>query len=133
MKPCLSTLLGAVFLASGISAQAEKVAFIKVTGTNSPRDGGASNIPGDLSAGERLPLETEQSRRLSEPLAGSINALLKDDGVRRCSLSASAPIHKQLLAALSPKARARISKLLASNLAKTDPGELPGHFERVVS
>lgn len=98
-----------------------------------PRGSGAGNIPGDLSAGERLPLETEQSRRLIELLAGRINALLEDDEVGSCSLAASAPIHKQLLDALSPKARAKISQVLASNLAKTDPGELPGHFERAAS
>jgi hypothetical protein len=98
-----------------------------------PRGSGAANIPGDLSAGERLPLETEQSRRLIELLAGRINALLEDDGVSRCSLAASAPIHKQLLEALNPKARAKISQVLASNLAKTAPGELSGHFDRAAS
>jgi Protein required for attachment to host cells len=95
-----------------------------------PRGSGAANIAGDLSAGERLPLETEQSRRLIELLAARINKLLEDDGVSDCSLAASAPIHKQLLEALSPKARGKISQLLASNLAKTEPSELPGHFAR---
>ena len=98
-----------------------------------PRGSGAGHIPGDLSAGERLNLEAEQSRRLIELLAARINALLEDDDVTRCSLAASAPMHKQLLDALSPKARGKVSQLLASNLAKTEPGELPVHFARAAS
>jgi hypothetical protein len=82
MKPYLSALLAALLFSSALSAQAEKVALIKVS---------------------------------------------------HCSLAASAPIHKQLLEALSPKARGKISRLLAYHLAKTDPGELPGHFEKAVS
>ncbi len=95
-----------------------------------PRGSGAANIAGDLSAGERLPIETEQSRRLIELLGGRINTLLEDDGVGHCSLAASAPIHKQLIEALSPKARGKIGQVLASNLAKTDASELPGYFAR---
>ena len=98
-----------------------------------PRGNGASNVAGDLSAGERLPLAAEQDRRLIELLAGRINTLLEDGGVRRCSLAASAPIHKQLLEALSPKARSKVSQVLASNLVKKDPRELPGHFERAAA
>ncbi len=41
-----------------------------------------------------------------------------------------APIHKQVLDALAPAARAKLSKVIASNLAKIDPGKLHGHFER---
>lgn len=95
-----------------------------------PRGGGAANIPGDLSAGERLPLEAEQNRRLIELLAGRINALLADDGVMDCWLAASAPIHKQLLDALNPKEREKISQVLPSNLAGNDPQELLGHFAK---
>lgn len=98
-----------------------------------PRGSGAGSIPGDMSAGERLHLEAELDRRLIETLAGKINALLEDDEVSRCSLAASAPIYKQLLEALSPKARSKVHQFLASDLAKTDPAELPGHFERAAS
>lgn len=98
-----------------------------------PRGSGAANIAGDLSAGERLPLEAEQSRRLIGLLAARINALLEDDSVSHCSLAASAPIHNQLIEALNPITRAKISQLLASNLAKTHPSELPGHFKRATS
>lgn len=95
-----------------------------------PRGGGAANISGDLSAGESLNSETEQSRRLIGQLAGRINALLADDDVGACSLATSAAIHKQLLDALTPEVRAKIIQVLPSNLTKTDPLALAGHFSR---
>ena len=45
----------------------------------------------------------------------------------------SAPIHKQLLDALDPSAGRKIGQVLASNLARTDPQELPGHFAKAAS
>jgi hypothetical protein len=98
-----------------------------------PRGGGAANISGDLSAGESLHSEAEQSRRLIRQLAGRINALLADDDVTTCALAASAPIHNQLLESLDPKARAKVSQVLAANLVKTDPSELLGHFEKAAA
>lgn len=95
-----------------------------------PRGGGVDGVSGDLSAGEKLHLETELERRLLETLAKTINSLLADENVGRCSLAASIPIHKQLLDALDPKARAKITQVLSSNLSKTNPSELPRHFER---
>jgi len=98
-----------------------------------PRGGGAAGIPGDLSAGEQLHQETEQNQRLIKRLAVKINALLADDSVTDCGLAVSAPIHKQLLDALEPKARDKIRQVLASNLAKTNPNELLGHFEKATT
>lgn len=98
-----------------------------------PKGAGTGDVPGDLSAGERLNLETEQSRRLISQLAGRINALLADDAVTQCALAASAPVHKQLLAALNPGARRKLSQVLASNLARTDPQELPAHFAKAAA
>jgi hypothetical protein len=95
-----------------------------------PRGGGTTSVPGDLSVGERLNLETEQARRLIVLLAERINALVTGEAVSTCSLAVSGPIHKQLLEALSAEARAKISRVLASNLSKTDPSELPEHFAR---
>lgn len=95
-----------------------------------PRGSGASGIPGDLSSGEQLHQEAEQNHRLILHLAEKINALLADGEVTDCALSASAPIHKQLLDALEPKARNKIHQLLAANLAKTAPNKLLGHFEK---
>jgi len=95
-----------------------------------PRGGGPGNIAGDLSAGESLNLETEQSRRLLARLAGRINHLLGESAVTDCYLAASAPIHKQLLEALDPNAREKVRQVLASNLARTDPQELTGHFAK---
>ena len=63
-------------------------------------------------------------------LANRINAQLVDEKVDRCAFAASAPIHKQLLEALDPEARAKIGQVLASNLTKTDPNELLGHFQK---
>jgi hypothetical protein len=98
-----------------------------------PRGGGSVNSSGDLSAGESLNAEAEQDRRLISQLAGRINALLADDAVTRCSIAVSGAIHNQLLEALAPKARAKIGQVLASNLARTDPKELLGHFARAAS
>jgi len=95
-----------------------------------PRGGGAANISGDLSAGESLNSEAEQSRRLISQLAGRINTRLAKNEVPRCSLAVSGAIHKQLLEALDPKARAKIVHCLASNLTKTDPQALAEHFAR---
>jgi hypothetical protein len=98
-----------------------------------PTGGGTAIIGGDLSAGERLSLENEQARRLINQLAEKINALLANESVASCSLAASAPIHKQLLGALAPRGRAKIRQVLASNLSKTDPSELLGHFTKASS
>src|SRR5258705_6552637 len=67
-----------------------------------PKGGGATIVAGELSAGERLGLETEQDRRLIGQLAEKINTLLENEAVTSCSLAASAPIHKQLLDAIAP-------------------------------
>lgn len=94
-----------------------------------PQGGGAANISGNLSAGENLNSEAEQERRHISQLAGRINALLADGDVTRCSIAISAANHKQVLNAIEPKARAKIGKVLASNLTKTEPTELLAHFE----
>ncbi|MDP3244986.1 MAG: host attachment protein, partial [bacterium] len=65
-----------------------------------PRGGGAANISGNLSAGESLNSEAEQTRRLISQLAGRINALLGDNEVTRCSIAISGAIHNQLLEAI---------------------------------
>lgn len=95
-----------------------------------PRGGGSSNVPGDLSAGENLHAEAEQERQLIGQLAGRINALLADKAVTYCSIAISGAIHNQLLEAIDPKARAKIGKVLASNLAKIHPSELRSHFAK---
>ncbi len=91
---------------------------------------GSGSTPGDLSAGEQLQQAAEQDHRLIQQLAEKIDALVADGEVKDCLLAASAPIHKQLFDALEPKTRDKIRQVLASNLAKTDPTELLGHFEK---
>jgi len=91
---------------------------------------GAGAISGDLSAGEALNKGAEKDHRLIQQVAEKIDALLADDAVTDCRLAVSAPIHKQLCDALAPKTREKISQVLASNLAKTDPTELLGHFAK---
>lgn len=98
-----------------------------------PRGSGSGNIAGDLSAGERLPLAAEKNRRLISQLAGRINALLTDPAVTRCSLAASGAIHNQLVAAIDPQVRDKISQVLAANLTKTDPQALAGHFAKAAA
>lgn len=95
-----------------------------------PRGGGAAHTPGDLSAGENLHAEAEEERHLIGKLAARINTLLADKTVKRCSIAISGAIHLQVLEALDPKARAKIGKVLASNLAKTPPRELQAHFAK---
>lgn len=95
-----------------------------------PRGSGGANISGDLSAGESLNAEAEHNRQLISQLAGRINALLADNAVTSCSIAISGAIHNQLLEAIDPKARAKIGQVLASNLAKTNPSELPAHFAK---
>ncbi len=95
-----------------------------------PRGGGSANTSGNLSAGENLNAEAEQDRQLISELAERINALLTDDTVTSCSIAISGAIHKQLLEAIAPEARAKIGKVLSSNLAKTPPGELLAHFAK---
>jgi hypothetical protein len=94
-----------------------------------PRGAGDRNISGDLSAGERHDLETEQERRLLQQMAGRINRLLGDDSVTACSLAVSEPIHKQLLNALDGAARTKIEKVIPANLVKVEPAELRAHFQ----
>jgi len=95
-----------------------------------PRGGGAGGASGDLSAGESLQQEGEQEHRLIQRLAETIDALLADDEVTGCLLAVSAPIHQQLFDVLKPNTRDKIRQVLASNLAKADPTELLGHFEK---
>ncbi|HQZ29746.1 MAG: host attachment protein [Verrucomicrobiales bacterium] len=95
-----------------------------------PKGGGSASIPGNLAAGENLNAEGEQERQLIKEMAGRIDALLIDKAVTRCSIALSGAIHNQVLEAIAPEARAKIGEVLASNLAKTPPSELPSHFQR---
>lgn len=95
-----------------------------------PRGGGAAHAGGDLSAGENLHAKAEEERNLISNLAERINAILADNTVIRCSIAISRAIHHQLLDSIDPKARAKIGKVLASNLAKTPPSELQAHFAK---
>lgn len=92
------------------------------------RGGGDRAVPGDLSSGERLDLETEQDRRLIARMAGRIDELLADDSVDRCYLAAGAPVHKQLLDQLNPKSREKIDRVVTANLTKADPADLLARF-----
>lgn len=96
-----------------------------------PRGGGVNHIAGDLSVGERHNLELEQTRRLIRLLAGKINSILEDDTVEGCWLSASAPIHLQLLDELNAIARSKVREALALDLTKDHPTNLIKKFRRV--
>jgi Protein required for attachment to host cells len=98
-----------------------------------PKGNGASIVAGDLSAGERLNLESEQERRLIRLLSDKINTLLADRAVTSCFLAAEAPIHKQLLDALSPQSRSKIRQVLASDLSKLEGKELLRHFAKATA
>ena len=98
-----------------------------------PRGSGADMTAGDLSSGERLSLDAEETRRLIKRLAETIDTLLADDATRICWLAASAPIHKQLLEALNPVSRTKISRMLPSNIAHADPQDLLEYFSKAAS
>jgi hypothetical protein len=95
-----------------------------------PRGDGANHVPGSLSAGERHDLREEQQRRIIGRLTERINALLADDDVAMCSLAASAPIHRVLLKGVHESVRPKITQILASDLAKTEPKQLLRHFQQ---
>lgn len=95
-----------------------------------PKGGGSGNVTGDLSAGERHNLELEQKRRLIKLLAERINALLAEETVTGCFMAASAPIHTELLGALTATVRAKIEKIVPFDLTKAEPRELLERFQR---
>ena len=96
-----------------------------------PRHG--FGISASDSANARRNRDAEQQRRLIKRLAETVNELLVDESVDECRLAISAPIHRQLLDALDHRAREKVTQVLASDLAGTNPQSLKVHFEEASS
>jgi hypothetical protein len=79
--------------------------------------------------GERHNIELERKRRLVKQLANALTALLRRDSADGCYLAASKEISHQILAELPREARARIEKIVASDLTKAEKVDLLRHFE----
>ncbi len=86
-----------------------------------PKGRGATIIPGDLSAGERLNLVTEQDRRLTRLLAVRINALLADEN-RGQLLFCDRSAYSQLLATLAPQAEPKFARSRIGSLENRREG-----------
>jgi hypothetical protein len=97
-----------------------------------PKGGGASIVPGDLCADERLNLEAEQERRLIRLLSDKVDMLLADERVASCSLAVGAPLRRQLLNDLSPQSRSKIRQIVAADLSKVEARELLARFAKAV-
>jgi hypothetical protein len=94
-----------------------------------PRGGGANNVQGDLSAGERLHFEDEILKRQVRYMAERIDKVLNKEKPRSCAIALSPAVHRQILDALSSKNRGLIGEVVSSNLTKTEPTELLKHFK----
>lgn len=93
-----------------------------------PRGGGPSGGALAMSAGERHNIQLEQRKRMVRQLAERLSLLTAQPGVERCFLAASREINHQLIEALDPRAKGKISKNVAADLTKLDKAELLRHF-----
>jgi len=93
-----------------------------------PRGGGAQNVSGDMSSGERNDLEREHRRRLIKQVGARLDALLGDEAVRTCLFAAGSEINAQLINELSPRARGKITGNVTGNFVKAGKAELLQRF-----
>lgn len=82
-----------------------------------------------LSAGERHDLRQEKGRRLLREMARRIDSHLENPEVESACLAVSAPIRNQLLEALQPKLRDKITRVLPRDLTHAEPKEILSQFE----
>ena len=93
-----------------------------------PRGTGAASGAGAMSDGERHNIELERRKRYVRQMARRLNSLMRDSSIERCFLAASREINHQLLDELESGSRAKVAKLVAADLTKTDKSELLRHF-----
>jgi len=79
--------------------------------------------------GERHNIELEQKRRLIKQVSHALAALLRRNTTDGCYLAASKEITHQIIAELPREARARIEKIVSSDLTKMEKSELLRHFD----
>ena len=90
--------------------------------------GGARSAENAMSDGERHNIELEARKRLVRQLAQHFNALARKGDVERCFLAASREINRQLLDELEPQVRAKIEKIIPSDLTKVERAQLMSYF-----
>ena len=90
--------------------------------------GGARSAENAMSDGERHNIELEMRKRLVRQLAEHFNALARGRDFERCLLAASRDINHQLLDELEPAVRAKIEKIIPSDLTKVGRGQLMSYF-----
>ncbi len=83
---------------------------------------------GAMSDGERHNIELETRKRLVRQLAERLNNLARKAEVETCFLAASKEINHQLVDALEPQVRAKITKNLTADLTKVERAELLSRF-----
>ena len=93
-----------------------------------PRSVGGANTRGAMSDGERHNIELESRKRLVRQLAQRFNALARGPEVERCLLAASREINHPLLEGLEPQVRAKIEKIVPSDLTKLERADILRHF-----
>jgi len=82
-----------------------------------------------MSDGERHNIELELRKRFVRRMAGRFNALARDKQIERCLLATSKEIKAQFLKELDPPVRAKIEKLVPSDLTKLRSSAIMDHFQ----
>ena len=77
---------------------------------------------------ERTQLETENDRRICKQLVDEIVKVVRHDGAEGWSFAAPSAIHGTIVDLLPSPIRARIVEHVKSDLVKTEPAKLAGHF-----
>ena len=88
----------------------------------------SSSAENAMSDGERHNIELEMRKRLVRQLAEHFNILARGRDVERCLVAASREINKQLLDELEPQVRAKIEKIIPSDLTKVERAQLMSYF-----
>jgi len=94
-----------------------------------PRGAAKSYASSAMSDGERHNIELELRKRFVRRMAGRFNALARDKQIERCLLATSKEIKAQFLKELDPPVRAKIEKLVPSDLTKLRSSAIMDHFQ----
>ena len=78
-------------------------------------------------------LEVETDRRIYRQLAEQIAKIVKNDAAAGWSLAAPSEFHATLVDLLPADIKSRIVEHVKSDLVKTEPAKLPGHFRSLQS
>ena len=85
------------------------------------------------SIAERTQLETETDRRICKQLVDEIVKVVQAQGMEGWSFAAPSAIHATIVDLLPAPVRALIVEHVKSDLVKTEPAKLPGHFRSLQS